>query len=105
MKLALLEKETCLREELEKANSNLTMELVALCEQMEKAKVDALAGFQTSYSYYDECGGYYGDGIDDFLKQVATIYPDLDLSQVVTDDTVPPTPGGANQGFETQTVH
>ena len=48
VKLALLEKETCRREELEKANTNLMMELAAFGEQKEKAKADAVAGFQTS---------------------------------------------------------
>lgn len=30
------------------------------------------------------------------LKQVGDIYPNLDLSQIVIDDTVPPTPRGDN---------
>jgi len=34
-KIALLEKETRRREELAKGNTNLTMELAALCKQME----------------------------------------------------------------------
>ena len=34
-KIALLEQETCCREKLAKANTNLTTEFVALCEQME----------------------------------------------------------------------
>lgn len=63
---------------------------------MEKAKADAVAAFRTSYPYFDECGGYYSNGLDDCLKQVAVVHPDLDLSQVVIDDTVPPTPGGAD---------
>ena len=40
--------------------------------------------------------GYYGNGFDDYLKQVATVYPDLDLFQVVIDDIVLPTPSGAD---------
>lgn len=28
------------------------------------------------------------------MKQVGDIYPNLDLSQIVIDDTVPPTPRG-----------
>lgn len=30
------------------------------------------------------------------MKQVAAIYPDLDFSQVAINNTVPPTPGGAD---------
>ena len=40
--------------------------------------------------------GYYGNGFDDYLKQVATVYPDLDLFQVVINDIVLPTPSGAD---------
>ena len=28
------------------------------------------------------------------LKQVRVVYPDLDLSQIIIDDTIPPTPEG-----------
>lgn len=28
------------------------------------------------------------------MKQVRVVYPDLDLSQIIIDDTVSPTPGG-----------
>lgn len=92
-KPALLEKETRCCEELKKAKTNLKTELAAFCEEMEKAKVDTVAGFRTSQPYYDEYGVYYGNRSNDCLKQVASVYPDLDLSQVVIDDTVPPTPG------------
>ena len=54
-KLALLEKETRRREELEKMTTNLTTELATLREQIEKAKVDAVAAFHTSQPYFDEC--------------------------------------------------
>ena len=30
------------------------------------------------------------------LKQVRVVYPDLDLSQIIIDDTIPPTPEGNN---------
>lgn len=63
---------------------------------MEKAKVEVVAAFFTSQPYFDECSDYYGDGFDDCLKRGATVYLDLDLSQVVIDDTVPPTLGGVD---------
>ena len=95
-KFALLEQETRHCAELTKANTNLKTKLVAHREQMGQAKADTVAGFRTSQSYYDECGGYYGDGFDDCLKQVAAIYPNLDLSQVVINDTISLKPGGAD---------
>nr|POE62736.1 hypothetical protein CFP56_26493 [Quercus suber] len=52
--------------------------------------------FDLARPYYDECNGFYGDGFDDCLKLVTMLYAHLDLSQVVIDDTILPTPGGAN---------
>nr|POE53886.1 hypothetical protein CFP56_27572 [Quercus suber] len=63
---------------------------------LEQAKADAMAGFQTSQPHYDKCGGFYGNGFNDYLKQVVSFYPNLDLSQVVIDDTVPLTPGSVD---------
>ena len=56
--------------------------------------------FRTSQSYYDECGGYYGDGFDNCLKQMATVYPNLDLSYVVINDIVPPTTSRADTSID-----
>ena len=95
-KLALLEKETHHCEELEKMTTNLMIELAGLREQIKKAKVDVVAAFRTSQPYFDECGIYYGDGFDDCLKQVAAFHLDLDLSQVVIDDTISSTHEGTN---------
>lgn len=57
-KSATLEHETHHYAELSKPNTNLTMELGALCEQTNRAKADTVVRFQTSQPYYDECGGY-----------------------------------------------
>jgi len=35
---------------------------------------------------------YYGDRFEDCLKQVGSIYPNLDLSKVTMDDSMPTTP-------------
>lgn len=72
------------------------MELATLREEMENVKDDILAGFCVSQPYYDKCGGYYINEFDDCLKQMAAVYPKLDLSRVIIDDTVPPIPGGPN---------
>lgn len=61
---------------------------------MEKARADVVAKFRISQPFFNACGVYYGDGFEDCLKQVKAAYPNLDLSQIVIDDTVPPTPGG-----------
>ena len=55
-----------------------------------------MAGFRTFHPYYDECGKFYGDSFDDCLKQVVSLYPHLDSSQVVIDHTMLSTLGGAD---------
>lgn len=35
---------------------------------------------------------YYGDGFDNYLKQVGSVYPNLDLSNVTMNDPLPTTP-------------
>lgn len=54
-----------------------------------------MAAFRTSQLFFDECCIFYGDGFNNCLKQVAAIYPnpDLNLSQITIDNTVPSTPG------------
>lgn len=90
---AKLREESCLREEAEKAKTNLTTELTTLREQMDKAKDDAVAEFWVSQPFFDVCNAYYDGKFDDCLKQVGAAYPDLNLSQIAIDDTMPLTPG------------
>ena len=71
---------------MEKAKTNLAMELASLREQMERAKVNAMADFKASQPFIDACAVYYSDGFEDCLKQVGFVYPDLDLSKVSLDD-------------------
>lgn len=71
-----------LREEAEKAKANLTTELVALYEQMDKAKAVTMTECHVSQPFFDACGVYFGDGFDDCLKKVGATYPDLDLSKL-----------------------
>lgn len=91
---AKLKEESHLREEVEKAKTNLTMQLAALHEQKDKAKVDTVEEFRVFQPFYDTCDTYYNDRFNDCLKQVGATYLNLDLSQIVIDDTVPPTFGG-----------
>lgn len=55
---------------------------------MDKAKVDVVAEFQVFQPFFNACGTYYSDGFDDCLKQVGVAYPDLNLFQIVIDDTI-----------------
>ena len=78
--------------EAEKAKTKLATELTALHKQVDKTKVDVVAEFQVLQPFFDACGTYYGYRFDDCLKQVQSVYPDLDLSQIIIDDTTLPTP-------------
>jgi len=89
---AKLKEESHLREEAEKAKADLATELTTLRRQVDKAKVDAVAKFRVSQPFLDACGDYYGVGFNDCLKHVESVYPDLDLSRIAIDDTVPLTP-------------
>ena len=71
-------------------------ELTALCEQVETAKADAITEFKASQPFIDACAVYYGDGFEDCLKQVRSVYLNLDLSKVTMDDPLPMTPAGGN---------
>ena len=61
---------------------------------MEKARADAVMEFKMSQSFIDLFVEYYGTGIEDYLKQVASSFPDLDLSRITMDDPVSSTPVG-----------
>ena len=69
-------------------------ELTTLCVQVETAGTDAVQKFKTTQSFIDSCAEYYSIGFDDCLKQVAPVYPELDLSGITLDDPVPMTPAG-----------
>ena len=60
--------------------------MTAIYGQVETARADAIAEFKASQPFIDACMMYYGDGFEDFLKQVGPIYPNLDLSKVTMDD-------------------
>ena len=75
---------------------SLETELTTLREQTEKAKANAVVDFKASQSFIDACVVYYGKGFDDCLKQVGSIYLDLDLSKISMDDPMPMTPAGGD---------
>ena len=65
---------------------------MALQEKVETAGTDAVQKFKTSQSFIDSCADYYGIGFDDCLKQVASAFPELDLSGISMDAPEPVTP-------------
>ena len=75
---------------------NLEKELTALCVQVEMAKVNTIAEFKTSQPFIDACIVYYGDRFEDCLKQVRSVYPNLDLSKVTMDNPLLTTPAGGD---------
>ncbi|KAL0015465.1 hypothetical protein SO802_002534 [Lithocarpus litseifolius] len=80
-----------LERKLEEGSRQLEKEWEA---KVETAKADAVTEFKTSQTFIDSCAEYYGDGFEDFLKQVKSLYPHLDLSKVSIDDPLPSTPMG-----------
>ena len=59
---------------------------------METARADAVKEFKALQPFIDSCSVYYGDGFEDCLKQVKSIYPHLDLSKITMDDPLLSTP-------------
>ena len=71
---------------------NLKVELTAICGQGEMAQADAITELKASQPFIDACAIYYGDKFEDCLKQVRSVYPNLDLSKVTMDDPLLTTP-------------
>ena len=67
-------------------NDKLQEEVTGLGEKLQTAGADAIRDFKASQSFIDSCGGYYGTGFEDCLQQVASAYPELDLSGITMDD-------------------
>ena len=77
------------REKLVEANrqsDKLKGEVTVLEQRLQTAGADAVRDFKASQSFIDSCVGYYGTGFDDCLKQVASAFPELDLSGITMDD-------------------
>ena len=67
-------------------NDKLKEEVTALSQRVQTAGADAVRDFKASQSFIDSWAGYYGTGFDDCLKQVASAFPELDLSAITMDD-------------------
>lgn len=59
-----------------------------------KPKLTLWQSFEFPKPFFYACSAYYDDRFDYCLKQVRVVYPDLDLSQIIIDDIVSPTPSG-----------
>nr|POE91909.1 hypothetical protein CFP56_28022 [Quercus suber] len=73
-------------------NANLKSEVAALHEHIKKVKKETIEEYQAFQPYFDEIGGYYGDGFEDFRKQAVLMFSDLDFSQIQIKLTTPTTP-------------
>ena len=60
--------------------------MTVLGEKLQTVGADAIRDFKASQSFIDSCGGYYGTRFKDCLQQVASAYPELDLSGITMDD-------------------
>lgn len=69
-------------DKLMKDNANLKSKVVALHEQTNKAKEEAIDEYQVSQPYFNEMGDYYRDGFKDFRKQAILMFLDLDFFQI-----------------------
>ena len=82
---------------LEQANcqkQKLQEEVTALREKVETAGTYAVQKLNTSQLFIDSCADYYVTGFDNYLKQVASTFLELDLSKITMDAPEPTTPVG-----------
>ena len=96
-----LEEEGRQRKKEQEAKEMVEKELTTLFEQVETAKSDAVNKYKASEPFIDFCVGYYGEGFEDCLKQVKSLYLHLDFSKVTMDEPSPSTPAGDTVQEET----
>lgn len=73
-------------EEADRHKEKLQEEVTDLGKRVETAGADAVRDFKASQLFIDSCAEYYDTGFDDCLKQVASAFPELDLSGITMDD-------------------
>ena len=77
-----------LNEKLVEADSQkqkLQEKVTALGEKVEMAGTDAVQKFKMSQLFIDSCADYYNTRFDNCLKQVASAFSELDLSEISMD--------------------
>ena len=73
-------------EKVDRQKEKLQHQVTALREKVETARTDAVQEFKASQSFIDSYADYYGTEFDDCLKQVASVFPKMDLSGITMDD-------------------
>ena len=86
-------------EEADRQKETLQKELTTLREQVEKAGAVSVIEFKASQSFIDSCVDYYDTGFDDCLRQVASAFPELDLSRITMDKSVLSTPADDTSAY------
>ena len=71
--------------EADQQNDKLKEEVTDLGQRVQTAGADVVRDFKATQSFIDSCAEYYGTGFDDCLKQVASAFPELDLSGITMD--------------------
>ena len=72
--------------EANRQNEKLQGEVTDLGQRVQTAGADVVQDFKATQSFIGSCAEYYGTGFDDYLKQVASAFPELDLSGITMDD-------------------
>ena len=72
--------------EADRQNDKFREEVTALGQRVQTAGANAVRDFKATQSFIDSCARYYGTGFDDCLKQVASAFPELNLSGITMDD-------------------
>ena len=67
-------------------------EVTSLHKSMDKAKADAIKEYMDSHQFFNLLGSQYGEGFEDFKRQATVFFPNVDISSVQIELTVPPTP-------------
>ena len=57
-----------------------------LGQRVQTAETNAVRDFKVLQLFIDSYAEYYGTGFDNCLKQVASAFPELDLSGITMDD-------------------
>ena len=84
-------------EELEKVNFILTAKMTSLQESVDKAKANTVKEFKDSQPFFDLLGSQYGEGFEDFYKQVILVFSGVDFSSIQIDTTIPMSPRGDDE--------
>ena len=76
-------------EELTEANAILTAEVTSLHESIDKVKADVVEEYKDSQPFFNLLVSQYGEGFEDFRKQVVALFPNVDFSPVQIELTIP----------------